>query len=266
MSESTTSPPFPIVELMGVPFISATENRCAEYILEEVQADRGGWVVTPNLDILRQRRYNNAVDQLMSEATFRVADGMPLVWASWVQGTPLPERVTGSNLIITLSQEATRHGRSIFLLGGDPGMADGAAGVLKGWFKDLKVAGTYCPPMGFDKDDSGIDPIIEILKEAKPDIVFVGLGCPKQEKLIKRLRPHLPNTWWMGVGISFSFLCGKVHRAPKWMQKMGMEWVHRLAQEPKRLSQRYLVHDIPFFFVLIMSALRARFKHDSKPG
>lgn len=264
MSESTHSPPFPIVKLMGVPFISAKEEDCARYILDEVEAERGGWVVTPNLDILRLRRYSDGVAELMDEATFRVADGMPLVWASWVQGTPLPERVTGSNLIITLSKEASERGRSIFLLGGDPGMAEGAAGVLTDWFKDLKVAGTYCPPMGFDKDDEGIKPIIEALKESKPDIIFVGLGCPKQEKLIKQLREHLPDAWWMGVGISFSFLCGKVHRAPKWMQRLGLEWVHRLAQEPKRLSQRYLVHDIPFFFVFIFSAMRGRFIKNSR--
>jgi N-acetylglucosaminyldiphosphoundecaprenol N-acetyl-beta-D-mannosaminyltransferase len=103
-----------------------------------------------------------------------------------------------------------------------------------------------------------LGPIREELQRLRPDILLVGLGSPKQEQLIQALRPLLPGCWMIGVGISFSFIAGDVRRAPAWMQKTGLEWVHRLAQEPKRLAHRYLVDDVPFAFSLFWHALRRR--------
>jgi N-acetylglucosaminyldiphosphoundecaprenol N-acetyl-beta-D-mannosaminyltransferase len=99
--------------------------------------------------------------------------------------------------------------------------------------------------------------LVEKLKRDRPDIVFVALGCPKQERLIVSVRHQLPASWWLGIGISFSFVCGAVKRAPKWMQGIGMEWAHRLAQEPRRLARRYLLDGMPFACrLLTTSALR----------
>ncbi|MDX1565780.1 MAG: WecB/TagA/CpsF family glycosyltransferase, partial [Phycisphaeraceae bacterium] len=98
------------------------------------------------------------------------------------------------------------------------------------------------------------------LLEARPDIVFVGLGFPKQERIIERFREDLPETWWLGVGVSFSFVSGQIRRAPLWMQRAGLEWVHRLAQEPLRLARRYLIDDIPFGIKLLGSSLLQRFR------
>jgi N-acetylglucosaminyldiphosphoundecaprenol N-acetyl-beta-D-mannosaminyltransferase len=238
----------PAIRLHGVRLHAISEKKTIDHILDELDAGRGGVVVTPNLDHIRRARRDLSFGALVAEADLVVADGMPLVWASKLQGTPLPQRVAGSDLISTLSGAAARRGKSIFLLGGVPGAAEGAAKVLKQLNPQLNIVGTHCPPLGFENDEREMRAIMTALAAAAPDIVFVALGSPKQEFLIQRLRGDsvLPRAWWLGVGISFSFLCGDVQRAPRWVQKCGLEWVHRLVQDPKRLFYRYVVVGIPF--------------------
>jgi len=187
-----------------------------------------------------------------------VADGMPLIWASRIQGTPLPERVAGSSLISTLSAAAGKQGRSVYLLGGDKGTAEQAADVLKRQYPGVRIAGTYYPEFGFESDEAQMQKLIAHLTAANPDIVYVALGSPKQEWLIGQLRGYLPRAWWLGIGISFSFLSGHVKRAPQWMQRSGLEWLHRLCQEPRRLARRYLVQGLPFAASLFTSAIIGR--------
>jgi N-acetylglucosaminyldiphosphoundecaprenol N-acetyl-beta-D-mannosaminyltransferase len=174
--------------------------------------------------------------------------------------------VAGSNLLQLVSEQAAQRGLSIFLLGGNPGTAQRAASVLAERYPGLRIAGTCCPPFGFERDPAELARISEVLREARPDIVFVGLGFPKQEKLIEVLRPQHPSAWWLGIGVSFSFVAGEIGRAPAWMQRSGLEWVHRLLQEPRRLARRYLVDDIPFVFRLGASALRARYGEPAAVG
>ncbi|HRT97654.1 MAG TPA: WecB/TagA/CpsF family glycosyltransferase [Planctomycetota bacterium] len=244
--------------LCGVRLDAVREAECVSLILERLKAGRGGWVVTVNLDHLRRLVRDAEYARLCQGACLMVADGMPLVWASRLQGTPLPERVAGSNLISSLSAAAAREGRSVYLLGGAAGSAVAAASRLQQRYTGLKVVGTDCPPMGFEGSSDQMGAIEERLLRARPDIVYVGLGSPKQERLIGRLRGGLPGAWWLGVGISFSFLGGQVRRAPRWMQLAGLEWVHRLAQEPRRLATRYLVQGVPFALLLFARACAAR--------
>jgi N-acetylglucosaminyldiphosphoundecaprenol N-acetyl-beta-D-mannosaminyltransferase len=246
--------PLPAISLHHVRIHAIDEQKCIAHILGEVQAGRGGFVVTPNVDHIFRCGRDVSFAALVAEADVVVADGMPLVWASRLQGTPLPQRVAGSDLISSLSAAAAEHGKSIFLLGGEPGTADAAAAVLCGRHPQLKIAGKLCPPPGFEKDEAAVQEIVSQLHAAGPDIVFVALGSPKQERLIDRIRRGLPGTWWLGVGVSFSFLCGDVRRAPPWMRTWGLEWIHRLKQEPRRLFKRYLIVGVPFAFWLLMQA------------
>jgi N-acetylglucosaminyldiphosphoundecaprenol N-acetyl-beta-D-mannosaminyltransferase len=144
------------------------------------------------------------------------------------------------------------------MLGGEPGTAEAAAEVLVARHPSLRVAGCHCPPFGFERDARALEAIESALLAAQPDIVFVAMGFPKSERLSAKLAPMLPRAWWAGVGISFSFLSGQVRRAPPWMQRSGLEWLHRLAQEPKRLGRRYLVYGIPFALRLLGGAALAR--------
>ncbi len=228
----------PSINLHGVRLHSVTEVAGVRHILSSLDQGLGGIVVTPNLDHLRRCNKDMNFAALVAEADLVVADGMPLVWASRLQGTPLPERVAGSNLITSLAEGAAARGRSLFLLGGAPGTADGAAEILRKRFPSLKIAGTYCPPVGFERNTRVMGELHNLLTASKADIVYVALGSPKQERLIARIKHLLPNAWWLGVGNSFSFLCGHVRRAPIWMQSSGLEWAHRLGQEPRRLFKR----------------------------
>ena len=217
-----------------------------EYVIDCLDRGAGGWVVTPNLDILRRWITEPQIATLCSQATLVVADGMALVWAARLQGTPLPERVAGSDLIHSLSEAAAMHGRTVYFMGGNPGTAETTARVLHERHPALRVVGSYCPPVGFEEDPQEVARIRNALTALQPDIVYVGLGMPKQERLIAELRQLLPRTWWLGVGVSFSFVSAQILRAPTWMQSMGLEWLHRMCQEPKRLAGRYLVHGLPF--------------------
>jgi len=249
------------ITLHGVPIDVLTERACVRHLIGESEAGRGGWVITPNLDHLRRAEKDNEFKQMLYEADVVVADGMPLIWASKAQGTPLPERVAGSSLVWTIAEAAADAGRSLYLLGGDPGVAEKAAGVLTKRFPTLTIAGTDCPEMGFDQDPDRLQAVLQKVLDKSPDIVYVGLGSPKQERLIKRALEGLPHVWWLGIGISLSFIAGDVKRAPRWVQKIGMEWLHRLLQEPGRLARRYLLQGLPFAARLLIGACLKRVTH-----
>jgi N-acetylglucosaminyldiphosphoundecaprenol N-acetyl-beta-D-mannosaminyltransferase len=223
-------------------------------VFDALDEGRGGWICPINLDVLRQCRQSEDLRQLVSSATIVPPDGMPLVWASRVAGTPLLARVAGSDVVWSLSGEAAARGRSIFLLGGAPGACEAAAERLEELYNGLAIAGCHSPPFGFEKDPAELADIRARIAAAKPDIVYVALGFPKQDRLIAELRNDFPASWFVSVGVSLSFLCGHVERAPAWMIRFGLEWVHRMFQEPRRLVRRYLVDGIPFALRLFAHA------------
>jgi N-acetylglucosaminyldiphosphoundecaprenol N-acetyl-beta-D-mannosaminyltransferase len=153
---------------------------------------------------------------------------------------------------------AAGRGKSVYFLGGAPGSAAEAANAMRKAYPQLRVAGTYFPPYGFENDPRQWDAMAEAVCLAQPDIVFVGLGSPKQEYVIECLRGLLPVSWWLGIGVTFSFLSGQISRAPSWMQRCGLEWLYRLVCEPKRLAKRYLVDDLPFAAWLLAHSARQR--------
>lgn len=236
----------PQIRLRGIPIHAVRGRECVEHVFASLASGHGGWIVTPNLDHLRRLTRDASFRELCARADLRVADGMPLLWAARLQRTPLPERVAGSNLIWTLSERAAREGRSVYLLGGDPGTAEEAARVLRERSPSLRIAGIACPPPGFERDARTSDELASAIERSGADLVLVALGSPKQEQVIDAWRARLPRAWWIGIGISFSFVAGRVQRAPLWMQRAGLEWLHRLAQEPRRLARRYLIDGLPF--------------------
>jgi exopolysaccharide biosynthesis WecB/TagA/CpsF family protein len=251
--------PIPTVTLPPINFHAVTERQCVEHVMKEMTAKRGGMIATTNTDHLQRCRRNPNFARLTSEAQVVVADGMPLIWMSKLRGTPLPERVAGSDLISSLSAAAAERGRSVYLLGGEPGAAEGAARALCLASPTLRVAGVVCPQPAFENDPHEMQTIESALIQSRPDIVFVALGSPKQEELIRTLRDTLPEAWWIGVGYSFSFLSGHGKRAPLWMRKRGLEWLHRLVLEPRRLFKRYVIDGLPFFMRFFAESLLARF-------
>lgn len=249
------------VAIGGIGVDPVTEAEAVEAVCAALDRGEGGRIVTPNVDILRIARTDPAVRAYLDDASLVVADGMPLVWASRLAGTPLPERVCGSSLIWSLSYHLGRAGRSVFLLGGRPGPAPGgrrAAAVLAAACPGLRVAGTASPRYGFESDPASWDEACATVVEAKPDLVLVGLGFPKQERLIDALRPELPLSWFLGCGAAIDFVAGDQLRAPVWMQRSGLEWGWRLAGDPRRLAGRYLRHGAPYALLLLSSAVAQR--------
>jgi N-acetylglucosaminyldiphosphoundecaprenol N-acetyl-beta-D-mannosaminyltransferase len=235
------------VELMGLELAGLSEAETVAHVLAALDEQRGGWVCPVNLDVLRQVVASAGLRELVASAELAVADGMPLLWASRLQGTPLPERIAGSSLVVSLSAGLAPRGRSVYLLGGgNPGTSAAAAERLRELSPGLRVAGTCCPPFGFEHSAGEHARVVSEVIAAAPDVVFAGLGFPKQDRLVSELREELPRAWFVSCGGTFGFLAGEQRRAPLLLQRLGLEWVHRLAQEPSRLARRYLVEGLPF--------------------
>jgi N-acetylglucosaminyldiphosphoundecaprenol N-acetyl-beta-D-mannosaminyltransferase len=252
------------VNLRGAIISKLTESQCVGLILDELDAGHGGWLITMNLDHLRRFEHDPAYASLVRRASLLIADGMPLIWASRLQGTPLPERITGSNLIWSLTQTAADQRRSIFLLGGTTYANARTAQVLRQRFPLLNIAGAFCPTVGFEHNAMELERLTCAVTSAQPDIVYVALGSPKEDDLIEYLHAQMPRAWLIGVRISFSFVSGEIARAPLWVQRTGLEWLHRLVQEPQRLYRRYLFQGIPFAGVLLGNALHERVRIKSR--
>jgi N-acetylglucosaminyldiphosphoundecaprenol N-acetyl-beta-D-mannosaminyltransferase len=239
------------IELRGMPLARVSRAELVEHVLAEAQRGRGGWVVTANVDHLQRYVTEPAIAAMCQKADCIVADGMPLLWACALRGTPLPDRVAGSDLVWLLAEGAARRGLSIYLLGGNPGAAEAASGTLRQRWPGLEIAGFSSPVISTPPTHAQLEEIARVLAAREPALAYVALGAPKQELLIEALRERFPRTWWIGVGISLSFIAGEVSRAPVWMQRIGLEWLHRLSQEPGRLSSRYLVRNLPFTLGLL---------------
>ncbi|MEQ8770544.1 MAG: WecB/TagA/CpsF family glycosyltransferase [Phycisphaerales bacterium] len=244
------TPPARTSTVMGLAFDAIRERACVEHVVRELDAGRGGVIVTANLDHLRRSVTDFKYRRIARGAEMLVADGMPIVWASRLRGDALPERVSGASLMLPLVEAMGERGRRVFLLGGNPGVAERAGRELEARC-GVEIAGTRCPPVGFEGDPEEMDAMRRQLRDSGADLVLVALGSPKQEYLIDQIREALPDAWWAGIGISLSFLIGEVPRAPGWMQRAGLEWVQRLAAEPRRLTRRYLIDGIPFGVRLI---------------
>ena len=243
---------------MGMPLDTLTLDQAVNIVFDELAKGHGGTVLTPNVDILRQYRRSPALQRIFETTELLVPDGVPLIWASRLQGTPLPERITGTDMMVSTAGTAATRGAasSVFLGGGRPGVAQRAADHLARRAPGLQVNAYPCY-VGPGPLDPQIDGLVRAIVAAKPDIVYVGLPFMSQVHAIATLRAQLPQAWFVGVGASFDLLNGDRPRAPVWMQRIGLEWAHRIAHEP-RVWRRYLVGGLPTAARLGADALRAR--------
>jgi N-acetylglucosaminyldiphosphoundecaprenol N-acetyl-beta-D-mannosaminyltransferase len=250
-------------ELLGILFEQLTLSEAASQVVEAARQSRKGIIVTPNVDHIVMLQDDAEMRQIYQEALFRYADGMPLVWLSkLVSARPLPERVTGSDLIISVCEKAAGSGLNIYFMGGNPGVAEKAAHKLQNTFKGLNIIGTSCPPFGFEKNAVETDRIIADINALNVDILFIGVGAPKQEKWAAANMDRLNVGPILCVGAAFDFAAGIIKRAPVVVQKSGFEWAWRLACEPTRLWRRYILRDsrfLPLAFKEILAVVRKRY-------
>lgn len=213
-------------------------------------------IVGPNAQLVTLAEKNPQFARAMCSASLCVPDGISVVMASRWLGFPVPERVPGGELMERLCAESAKHGFSVFFLGGLPGAAEIAAKRLTEKYPGLIVAGTYCPPYGFERDPAEQTYVREAITQSAPDLLFVAFGAPKQEIWMWENCPNLPVGIAMSVGAAFDTQAGLRKRAPVWAQKTGTEWLYRLVREPRRLWRRYLIGNVEFL-LLVMRQLRS---------
>jgi len=218
---------------------------------EFVASDKHQIVVTPNVDHLVKLQTDKVFLSAYQSANLVLTDGVPLLWAAKIMGTPVKEKVSGSDLFPKLCERAALKKHSLFFLGGLEGVAEKASRKLKEDYPGLNVTGVYSPPFGFENEALENEKILKLINMHKPDILCVGLGAPKQEKWLYKHRDQLKVRVSLGIGASFDFVAGNVQRAPIWMQNNGLEWFYRTMQEPKRMLKRYFIDAVLFIPLIV---------------
>lgn len=216
------------------------------------------YVVTTNAQHVVLLNEDQHFREIYDRANLVVPDGFSMLLASWLMDKRLKERVTGVDLMKQLCARAEKTDLRVFFLGGKPDSAKLAARNLKLLYPNLNVCGTICPPMGFESDPVQLNSIAGRITAAKPHMLFVGLGAPKQENWIYMHGLNLGVPVSMGVGGSFELLGGVTPRAPRWMQRVGLEWLFRLSVEPRRLWKRYLIGNFQFSVLVLRQLLAPR--------
>jgi N-acetylglucosaminyldiphosphoundecaprenol N-acetyl-beta-D-mannosaminyltransferase len=213
-------------------------------------------IVTVNTDFARLAERDATYRKVLDGADLAVADGMPLVWLSRLMGAGLPERVPGIDLVDDCCRLAARRDIPVFLLGAGPGVAQAASRALATRHSGLRIAGTFTPPFGPSTDDGDAE-MVDRIRAAGRCVLFVAFGAPRQDRFIATQLKNLDVPVAMGVGGTFDVLAGAIPRAPRPLQRAGLEWVWRLAQEPGRLWRRYLLQDLPFLVRMGAALLRS---------
>lgn len=251
------------IELFDIRFDNVTFEEVRTRIGDRLALGEPGYVVTPNVDHVCRFQRDAALREAYADAFLVLSDGMPVLWASWLLGKPLCAKVSGSDLVPLLCEFAAQRGHSVFFFGAAEGVAEEAADNLCRRYPDLQVAGVYCPPMGFHEDPAENAKALEMIRSAAPDICFVALGAPKQEIWMRRHCRGMGAKVSLGIGAALDFAAGRRRRAPVWMQNWGLEWLWRLAMEPRRLWRRYLLDD-PYFLVLVWREWRKSAKRPER--
>lgn len=246
------------IRILGIRF-ARTNIEDALKVVEELIADgRKSQVCVTNAYSLILMQKDKKFKDITDSAGLVVADGKPLIWISKLYGEPIPERVAGSDLVYGLSKKSSEKRYKLFFLGSNPTTLGKMVKNLEKMFPFLQIAGVYSPPFKKQFSERKNEKMIALINKARPDVLFVGLGAPKQEKWIWEHESELEVPVLIGVGAAFDFVAGTVKRAPKWMQKYGLEWFFRFCQEPRRLWKRYLVGNPIFLWLVVKEFLKVR--------
>ena len=238
---------------IGALWIDAlTFDEALDEIERLVRQRRGGSVFTPNVDHIVNVERDLELRSAYESVDLSVADGQPVVWASHLLGTPVPEKISGSDLVPRLLARARERRFRVYILGGAEGVAALVSARLSA--EGIEVAGAEGPSVGLQatEDEAAL---VARVHAARADLVLVGLGSPKQERFIHRTRRALAPAVLLAIGATLDFLAGTVKRSPRWMSNAGLEWMHRLASDPRRLARRYLLND-PLFALVVWRMLR----------
>ena len=231
------------MKFMNTEIDNLTMSETLVAIDDLIKKNHNAYVVTPNVDHIVQLEKDSELKAVYENASLILTDGKPLLWIAKMYKTPIKEKISGSDLFPKVCELAAEKEYKMFFLGAAKGVAAKAAENLKRKYKGLNVVGTYSPSFGFEKNEKEIHKIISMIHDAKPQILIVGLGCPKQEKFMYHYCEKLGVPISFGLGASLDFEAGNIKRAPRWMANHGLEWLFRITQDPKRMAKRYLIDD-----------------------
>ncbi len=253
------------VSLFGIEIDNLTRKEVFSEIEKMIKQKKTNLVVTPNVQHINIIQKDKEFKKIYDEASLVINDSKPLLWSSRILGSPIKERIPGSDLLPLFCEVAAKKKYKLFFLGAEPGIAKKAAEILENKNPGLQIVQTYSPPFGFEHNQQENHKIIKMINSCNPDVLFVGLGTPKGEKWSWIHRNELSVSVIISVGAAFNFITQNVKRAPSWMQTMGLEWFHRLIQEPGRLWKRYLIGNAFFIWLTIKEAISKKLlKKDSR--
>ncbi|MCF7627475.1 WecB/TagA/CpsF family glycosyltransferase [Holdemanella sp. SCCA2] len=232
------------IKFMNTDIDNLTMAETLNEIEKLIQKKNCSYVVTPNVDHIVRLEKDEELQKVYKNASLILTDGKPLIWISKWYKTSIKEKISGSDLFPRVCQLAANKNYTMYLLGAAEGVADTAARNLMKKYPGLNIVGTYSPPFGFEKNEQEMNKIKIQIQDVHPDILIVGLGCPKQEKFMYYHCKELGVPISFGLGASIDFEAGNIKRAPKWMSNHGLEWLYRFSKEPKRLFKRYFVDDL----------------------
>jgi N-acetylglucosaminyldiphosphoundecaprenol N-acetyl-beta-D-mannosaminyltransferase len=245
------------VNILGVGVSPINVDQAVRAIEGWIAERRSHYVCITNIHGIVESQRDSELRQIHNNAGLVTPDGMPLVWASHLLGFRSVERVYGPDLVLALCERSAGRGYRHYFFGGPPGVAERMAECLEQRFPGLVVAGTYAPPfhpLTVEDDDR----IVQAINETRPDIVWVGLSTPKQERWMAAHVGRVSAAALIGVGAAFDFLSGSKRQAPRWMQRNGLEWFFRVMTEPRRLWRRYATNIPAFLGLFLAQVMRLR--------
>ncbi len=249
----------------GAAPVDAVDMRSSvQWLMEELHERQAAlaWrpvqIMGPNAFLVTLAEKNRAFAQAMQQASLCPPDGMSVVWGARLLGTRMAERVPGGEFMEQACAACATYGFSVYFLGGLPGAAEGAARALKRRYPRLLVAGTDCPPMGFEQNEAQNEAVRERIRARRPDLLCVALGAPRQEIWMLDECGTLPIGAALSVGAALDTQAGLRKRAPAWTHRIGIEWLYRLAMEPRRLWRRYLLGNARFIAITAQEWARGR--------
>lgn len=245
-------------EILGIPMAMTDYDGAMDVMDSMVDRRQRGWVCAAAVHSVMVAQDDAAMRTALTDSVITVPDGMPVVWAANLMGENLPNRVYGPELMQRYCARSAERGLRVWLYGGrDQGALVQLALTLRQSHPGIKIVGGYSPPFRALTDEEDGD-IAEQINRDRPDVIWVGIGVPKQEKWMVRMRDRLEAPVMCAVGAAFDFNAGRVSQAPRWMQERGLEWTYRIAQEPRRLLPRYLYTNPRFLYGVGRQYLRER--------
>jgi len=246
--------------VLGVGVHAINPEIAAGLIESAIDQGRKGYVCVTNVHSVMEAQNDHCFRDVLNHAFLVTPDGVPTVWIGKLQGHSSMARVYGPDLMLDLCRRSVSKGYSHFLYGGRPGVAEELSARLKEKFPGIRIAGSYTPPfrpLSSDEEEE----LRALVEELKPEIFWVGIGCPKQERMMAEYIKKLDTKIMIGVGAAFDIHTGRIKDAPDWIKTLGLQWFHRLLQEPRRLAERYLIKNPQFIYRVLLQFTGVRKYH-----